>query len=109
MELREFGFLQKPLKGKFLGISFAPLDEHAERLEALKKDSNVDGFYYPPQIAKYTVDPFTNNTKEKIEQTNRPASVYFLPSSHTIIVNFSPIFVQTIFISPIVLPVKACL
>lgn len=84
MELREFGFLQKPLKGKFLGISFAPLDDHAERLEALKKDSNVDGFYYPPQIAKYTVDPFTNNIKEKIEQTNKPASVYFLPSSHTI-------------------------
>ena len=84
MKPSEFGFLQKPLEGEFLGISFAPLDDHAERLESLKNDSNIDGFYYPPQIAKYNVDPFTDNTKEKIAQTDRPASVYFLLSSHTI-------------------------
>lgn len=84
MESSEFGFLLKPLKAEFMGISFAPLDDYAKRLEAIKKSSNIDGFYYPPQIAKYTVDQLTDNIKDKIEQTDRPASVYFLPSSHTI-------------------------
>ena len=84
MKPSEFGFLHKPLNGKFLGVSFAPLIDYAERLEALKKGSNIDGFFYPPQVASYTVDPFTDNIKEKIEQTDKPASAYFLPSSHTI-------------------------
>ena len=84
MKPSEFGFLIKPLKGSFLGVTFAPLIDYAERLEAIKKDSNRDGFYYPPQIASYTVDLFTGNIKDKIEQTNKPASLYFLPSSHTI-------------------------
>jgi hypothetical protein len=84
MKPSEFGFLQKPLKGDFLGISFSPLADHAERLELLKKGSNIDGFYYPPQIAKYHVDPPTDSIKEKIAQTDRPASVYSLSPSHTI-------------------------
>ena len=80
----EFGFLRTPLKGEFLGVSITPFPDHSERLSALEKDSNRDGFYYPPQIAKYAIDPFTQNLNEKIEQTERPAFVYFLPSSHTI-------------------------
>ena len=37
MKPSEFGFLIKPLKGSFLGVTFAPLIDYAESLEAIKK------------------------------------------------------------------------
>ena len=78
----EFGFLINPFKGEFLGISITPLSDHANRLEAVQKDSNRDGFYYPSQIATYNVDLKTNKRKNKVARSERPASVFFLPSSH---------------------------
>ncbi|MEQ1598313.1 MAG: hypothetical protein ABL880_02990 [Methylotenera sp.] len=80
----EFGFLINPLKGEFLGISITPLPDHTNRLEAIQKDSNRDGFYYPPQIATYNVDLKTNKRKNKVARSERPASLFFLPSSHQI-------------------------
>lgn len=84
MVTSEFGFLIKPLKGEFLGVSITPFPDHAKRLEAIQKDSNKDGFYYPPQIATYNVDLTTNQLKEKVERSEKPASVFYLPSSHQI-------------------------
>ncbi len=80
----EFGFLINPLKGDFLGVSIIPLSDHANRLKAIQKDSNRDGFYYPPQIASYSVDLITNKRKDKVERSEKPATVFFLPSSHQI-------------------------
>ena len=80
----EFGFLINPLQGEFLGITITPLHDHANRLEAIQKDSNRDGFYYPPQIATYNVDLKTNKRKNKVAHSERPASLFFLPSSHQI-------------------------
>lgn len=80
----EFGFLINSFKGEFLDVSITPLTDHASRLEALQKDSHRDGFYYPPQIASYTLDSLTNSLKEKVERSERPASLFFLPSSHQI-------------------------
>lgn len=80
----EFGFLINPLKGEFLDVTIKPLPDHHSRLAAIQKASNKDGFYYPPQIATYNVDQITNECKEKIEQTDRPASLFFLPPSHQI-------------------------
>lgn len=84
MENNEFGFLINPIKGEFLGVSIEPLPDHSSRLEAIQKASNKDGFYYPPQIARYNLDLVTNERREKIEQTDRPASLFFLPPSHVI-------------------------
>lgn len=83
MEKGEFGFLIKPLEGEFLGVSITPFSDHAKRLEAVQKDSNKDGFYYPPQFP-YSVDLATNKLKEKVEHSEKPASVFFLPPSHQI-------------------------
>lgn len=85
--MKEFGFLQHPLKGNFAGISITPLPDHSENLDWLQKNSNKDGYFYPPQIATYSVDPFTNKTKEKIKQSEKPATVYNLPPSHQININ----------------------
>lgn len=80
----EFGFLINPIRGEFLGVSITPLPDHANRLEAIQKDSNKDSFYYPPQIASYNVDLITNKLKDKVERSERPALLFFLPSSHQI-------------------------
>lgn len=84
LDKNEFGFLQIPLRAEFLGVSFAPLSDHTEKLEVLQKDANKDGFYYPPQIASYSIDPRTDKIKKKIEQSEKPAKVYYLPPSHQI-------------------------
>lgn len=78
----EFGFLKHPFKCDFLDVSITPLAGHALRLEAVQKDSNRDGFYYPPQQATHKVDLFTDELKQKVEQSERPALLFFLPSSH---------------------------
>lgn len=81
---REFGFLQRPIKGEFLGINIFPLSDHEERLNWIEENINRDGFYYPPQIATYKVDPVTNENTEKIENSERPASIFKLLPSHKI-------------------------
>lgn len=80
----EFGFLTRPFKCEFLGVSITPLADHALRLEAIQKDSNRDGFYYPPQQSTHTVDLFTGKPKQKVERSERPALLFFLPPSHQI-------------------------
>jgi hypothetical protein len=84
LETNKFGFLINPLKGEFLGVSITPLPDHAKNLEIIQNDSNKDGFYYPPQQASYNVDSITDVLKDKIERSEKPPTVFFLPSSHQI-------------------------
>jgi|AntRauTorckE6833_2_1112554.scaffolds.fasta_scaffold05360_2 hypothetical protein len=83
---REFGFLQQPIKGDFLGIKILPLSDHQERLNWIEENINRDGFFYPPQQATYKVDPITNKNAEKIEKSEKPASIFKLLPSHKITV-----------------------
>jgi hypothetical protein len=91
LDNNEFGFLINPIKGDFLGVSIEPMTDHGSRLAAIQESSNKDGFYYPPQTARYNVDLVTNKRKEKIERSERPASLFFLPSSHHVSIQ-NPIF-----------------
>jgi hypothetical protein len=79
---RKFGFLIDPISGEFEGGAIKPLEDHSKRLEWFQKRSNRDGFYYPPEAATYHVDPKTMEQKQKVERSERPASVYALPASH---------------------------
>jgi len=79
---RQFGFLVDPIAGDFTGGTLVPLDDHADRAKWFEERSNRDGYYYPPEMATYTVDPRTHEQKEKVARSERPASVYSLPASH---------------------------
>jgi len=78
-----FGFLCEPIGASFAGVRIEPLPDHPQRIEWYRKHSNVDGFFYPPQIATYTrrVD---GSRGRKVPRTTRRASVFQLPASHTL-------------------------
>ncbi|MFA5915705.1 MAG: hypothetical protein WC830_19345 [Burkholderiales bacterium] len=78
-----FGFLPEPVSISFGGVCIEPLPDHAQRLLWYKKNSNVDGFFYPPQVATYEVS-LDRKRRRKLPRTTRPASVYHLPASHTL-------------------------
>lgn len=78
----DFGFLASPIKGDFLDVSITPRPNHSEILDALKEVSHRDGFYYPPKTALYEVDFLSKDLKDKIERSERPASMFFMPPSH---------------------------
>jgi hypothetical protein len=86
---REFGFLPHPISAEFDGCRITPLATHSETLTELEKFSNIDGYLYPPTICKYELDLATLEPRRKIDRTERPASVFDLPSSHTIEINKS--------------------
>lgn len=79
---REFGFLVEPISGDFSGGNISPLKDHSERVAWFEERSNRDGYYYPPEVATYQVEPRTRETKGKVARSERPASVYSLPPSH---------------------------
>jgi hypothetical protein len=76
-----FGFLQEPVNTSFDGVRLIPLPDHAQRLDWFTKNSNSDGFYYPPQVATYVTRSSTKR-RAKLPQSERPAAVYHLPASH---------------------------
>lgn len=78
-----FGFLCEPIDASFAGVHIEPLPDHPQRLKWYKKHSNVDGFFYPPQIATYT-QRVDGSRGRKVPRTSRPASVFQLPASHTL-------------------------
>lgn len=84
---RQFGFLTEPIAGDFVGGRIAPLEDYADRLKWFEGQSNRDGYYYPPEVATYTIDPRTHEKKEKVARSERPASVYSLPPSHKLVLD----------------------
>ncbi len=84
-----FGLLPAPYSASFGGVRIEPLPDYDERRAWLQKFSNADGFFYPPQVAKY------ENVREgvrakRLPRTTRPARVFHLPASHAIEIS-SPI------------------
>lgn len=87
IKFRKFGCLRTPLEGKFLGIKISPLSDFKKRILWFEEESNRDGFFYPPQVATYKIDPETSEIKEKIKKSERPASVFKITPSHKICVS----------------------
>src|ERR1019366_8258465 len=83
MVTREFGTLLIPFRASFCGVSIEPSQNHEQAVKWIMSCANVDGYYYPPIVQTYGVDPKTNRRK-RIKNTERPAAVYFLPPSHTL-------------------------
>lgn len=86
---REFGFLSRPISAELEGCRIAPLQSHSDTLFEFEKHSNIDGFFYPPTISQYELNPTTLEPTKKIDRTERPASVFHLPPSHAIELNKS--------------------
>lgn len=84
---RQFGFLAEPIAGDFSGGKITPLEDYADRVKWFEGQSNRDGYYYPPEVATYTIDPRTHEKKEKVARSERPASVYSLPPSHRLVLD----------------------
>lgn len=72
-----FGFLPEPVIASFAGVHIEPLPDHEQRLGWYQKNSNIDGYFYPPLVATYE-----GKRPRKVPQTTRPAAVYRLPASH---------------------------
>jgi hypothetical protein len=81
---KQFGFLQPPLKAQFLGVQIEPLLDYDKHLEWFNALTNIDGFIYPLQIETWEANPRTGELERKVEKSERPASVYQLPASHSI-------------------------
>lgn len=84
MHNKSFGFLSTPLKGAFEGVTIDPVGNHTQLLHSITNLSNRDGFYYPPQIAQYNIDPRSGERQEKVERSEKPASLFWLPASHSL-------------------------
>lgn len=84
---RKFGFLLRPTFIETGHFSVSPLDCHAEIVVEFEKHVNSDGYFYPPQVSNYELDPATMEPIKKVERTTRPALVFPLPCSHLIAFN----------------------
>lgn len=75
-----------PLSFEFDNVRLKPVDDHYERRVLFEKCCNVDGFFYPPQMATYRIR--TDRTRGgRLPRTTRPAQVFQLPVSHTLSVD----------------------
>jgi len=80
-----FGFLPEKWSLKFDDFEIIPLDEYDKNKEYIKKYTHQDKFYYPPVTNSISVDPKTQEIKETIPNTERPAALYKIPNSHNIL------------------------
>lgn len=80
----QFGFLDYPHEINFGFGSIVPITDFAEVKSNLKAYCR-DGFLYPPTSNKVILDPVTNEIKEHINNSERPAFIYQLPASHKIV------------------------
>jgi hypothetical protein len=80
----QFGFLPKQLDLECSGFKIYCVDNFHETLESIKETINKDGFIYPPMIYSAVVDPTTTQKIKRIPNSERPALLHKLPSSHHI-------------------------
>lgn len=79
-----FGFLNYSESIYFGEESICPVEDYTEGIKWIEKYRNSDGFIYPPMSRWVRVNPDTLEKEEEIPNTERPASLYQLPSSHKI-------------------------
>ncbi len=84
-----FGFLPHKWTFEFDGGKISPIPEFDEVAASVNKDTNEDGFLYPPIEYRVRVDPITINPLEKIPKTERPAHLYRIPPSHELCLSAS--------------------
>lgn len=78
-----FGFLNHPYTIEFDGGCIKPTDSFQKGLEFINKFGNRDGYFYPGQIRTYT-QSLESDQVEYVPNTERPASVFKLPESHSL-------------------------
>ncbi len=78
-----FGFLNHPHIIKFDGGRIEPTDSFQKGLEYINKFGNRDGYFYPRPIRAYT-RTLESAQYECVPNSERPASVFRLPESHTL-------------------------
>lgn len=64
--------------------------QHYDEIEKqVKQEQHKDGFFYPPIVKRYKIEPFSWETVGEVPNTKRPAHLYKLPMSHSIQLNVS--------------------
>ncbi|MDD4979097.1 MAG: hypothetical protein PHI29_10735 [Gallionella sp.] len=84
MVTREFGALLIPFSASFGGVTIEPVEYHEEVVKSILSIANLDGFFYPPTVQTWEASPKTGKPTKRIKNTQRPATVYHLPVTHTL-------------------------
>src|SRR6185369_5421421 len=82
----QFGFLRYASPLVFDDVEIRPRPEYAELVACLDQREHRDGFVYPPQTHQVARDPTTLELGDEIPNTKRPAFLWRLPASHSIVV-----------------------
>lgn len=80
----KFGFMPERWSLFFDEYEIIPVDDYDEVKKCIDEYTNKDGFYYPPLVHTVKLDPITEEVKEKIPKTERPAHLHKLRPSHVI-------------------------
>lgn len=81
-----FGFLNHPYAIEFDGGRIVPSDSFQKGLEYINEFGNRDGYFYPRPIKQYT-QTLESDQFECVPNSERPASVFRLPESHTLYID----------------------
>jgi hypothetical protein len=84
MVSREFGAALVPFRAVFDGVVIEPVKNHEQVIEAMMSIANKDGYFYPPTVQTYNFNLKTGKRGRRIKNTERPASTYPLPVTHSI-------------------------
>ncbi|MEK6545681.1 MAG: hypothetical protein AABZ28_04025 [Nitrospinota bacterium] len=84
MALDYFGYLGLKKSYIFEGGKIAVLEDFDKAQQWMEEYLNRDGFLYPPITQSITCDPVTMEKKETISNTERPALLHRIPSTHSI-------------------------
>jgi len=82
-----FGFLNYPQILAFDGGKIEPVREFEEACAYIDTYANRDGFIYPPEVTTVQFNSFDNEEGEEIQNSKRPAAVFSLPASHSLVID----------------------
>lgn len=84
---QKFGFLTSPVEFQFNDVCITVCENYEKNLESVINNSNLDGYFYPPQVVSYESNLISVEKKKKINRSERPAQVFHLPASHKIVID----------------------
>lgn len=85
MDIRDqFGFLPKENNFNLNKCIIEPVNNYKELYGEIIKFVHPDGFIYPPMAYTAKLDPITLEEVEKVPNSDRPAHLHRLPTSHII-------------------------